>query len=105
MSRLLPVALILSALVVGCGPVGRTPSTTATVVSKKTYTREEFKKLVMGKSEVEVMAAVGKPDSTSESGGWLSWFYYDTTVDPITSKADKITSLQFDRGKVSGINF
>lgn len=72
---------------------------------RKRYTRAEFTKLVVGKTQAEVIQAVGKPDSTSESGGRVWWYYSNTTTDPITGKTDQSIQLVFEDGKVSEVNY
>lgn len=39
-------------------------ATKASAPAKKTYTREEFRSLVVGKTKEEVIAAVGRPHAT-----------------------------------------
>lgn len=71
---------------------------------KKTYTREEFSKLVVGKNPAEVLEAVGKPDSTAGSSrGDQHWSYNRITVDPITGKIDSSAMVFFESGVVRSI--
>lgn len=106
MTRLLFVAVLA---LVGCDklkPTGTNgTATVATASAKKTYTRAEFKALVVGKTPEQVIAAVGKPDSTQESSIGQTWYYRETTVDPITGKADATAQLVFENGIVDRINF
>jgi outer membrane protein assembly factor BamE (lipoprotein component of BamABCDE complex) len=72
----------------------------------KVYTREEFKKLVMGKSKQEVKDLLGKPDETVDSGGdEVSWCYRRRTTDPDSGKADDSAWVIFRSGKVLRIAF
>lgn len=96
------VLLIALAGLVGC--MDKAPPAGDTTATKKTYSRDEFKKLVIGKTEKEVLELVGKPDKTSEAGQTKYWHYHDRTIDPITGKADSITQLVFDNGAVSSVN-
>lgn len=69
------------------------------------YTREEFKKLVMGRTKDQVMDAVGRPASTSEGGGFEFWYYKHTTYDPISQKIDSSIQVCFKGGVVESISF
>ena len=100
MNRLAVVTLIvLSILVLACGCAGSS--------SVKAIPREEFKRLVEGKTETEVMAAVGTPDETSVGTSWKRLYYSGRTLDPATGKPDKSISVEIDRGtgKVGRVSF
>jgi len=74
-------------------------------VVTRTYTREEFRTAVVGKTEAEVIAAVGKPDSTSDSGTKM-WIYKNRTTDPVTGKTDPSAFVHFGRdGAVETVNY
>jgi hypothetical protein len=86
------------------GPVGNV----ADEKQKKTYTRAEFTKLVMGKTMDEVKAALGKPDTTQERAtepDSPTWYYDKVTVDPVTGKKDDSAQVIFEKGKVARINY
>lgn len=71
----------------------------------KRMTREEFRKLLVGKTKDEVIAAVGRPEQTSD-GVMSLWSYYDRTVDPVTGKVDAVAHVHFDRsGVVVRVNY
>jgi hypothetical protein len=73
---------------------------------KKTWTREEFKAAVMGKTEAEVVAAVGKPDTTlDDGGGKIMWRYLSLTVDPVTGKTDYAANVWFKGGRVETVRY
>jgi hypothetical protein len=68
--------------------------------------RAKFRESVVGKTPDEVIAAAGKPDSTSESGrGTANWYYQERTVDPVTEKLDGRVQVVFEDGRVSQVNF
>ena len=68
--------------------------------------REDFKARVMGKTKDEVLEAIGKPSSTSETGRLSSWYYKNRTFDPLTNKPDRFIVVSFGAdGKVRGVNF
>ena len=71
---------------------------------KKTYTRDEFRKLVVGKTEAEVIAAVGRPDGT-QNYGTPFWFYHGVTVDEVSGKTDTSAQLVFKGGVVERVGF
>jgi hypothetical protein len=90
------------------------PATAAPVVAgpakgamQKTYTRDEFKKLVMGKTMEEVKALLGAPDRTRDAaGGVVRWHYNQRTVDPANGKPDILAEVNFDKdGVVGSVNF
>ena len=72
--------------------------------TNRTYTRDEFKTLVMGKTEAEVIAAVGRPDSSSQDGDRIKWTYRKRTIDPATGQVDAAIFVQFTDGKVSNVD-
>jgi xanthosine utilization system XapX-like protein len=75
---------------------------------KKTiYLRDDFKARVIGKSASEVLEAVGRPDSTRESGTVINCWYFDNiTKDPVTNKLDSYVVVSFDKkGKVETVAF
>jgi hypothetical protein len=69
------------------------------------FARDDFSRRVMGKSEEEVLAAVGRPDVTSDDGGTLFWHFKNRTRDPITESKDTDVQVVIKEGKVVNINF
>ena len=47
---------------------------------QRTYTREEFRSRVMGKTRDEVIAAVGRPDETNTVAWYRVWHYHGRTL-------------------------
>ena len=97
------VALVLALVFcAGCpAPKATAPASKAAA----TLTRDEFKAKVMGKTAAEVIAAVGKPDDTSE-GAIRTWKYRDRTTDPVTGKTDALAFVYFgDDGRVSRVGY
>jgi len=75
--------------------------------AKKTYTRVEFMKLVMGKKPDEVIAAVGKPDDKTENAlkpDSPVWYYKRTTINPASGELDHSAQVVFEKGVVSAVN-
>lgn len=88
---------------IGCGKPFKAASTQQ---AKKTYTREEFRKLVVGKTKDEVKEALGPPDSTDDNGtGDFWWTYSHRSVDPANNKIDSISFIKFRRGVVYAVDF
>jgi hypothetical protein len=56
----------------------------------KIWSRDEFRAAVMGKSQAEVIKAVGRPDSTSDtpSGRPIRWYFSQRVLNPATQKPD-----------------
>jgi hypothetical protein len=73
---------------------------------KRTYTREEFRQLVMGKTPEEVIAAVGRPSSTNDNpdSSPRTWYYWSRVTNPATGKPDS-GILEFAGGKVSQVRW
>ena len=80
---LLAAALAASALLAACG---------------NTYSRDDFTKAVMGKSEAEVTTAVGKPASTEENAAErATWTYKNETFDLTNqNRIDSKTTVIFE---------
>jgi hypothetical protein len=72
---------------------------------KTAIPREEFRRIVMSKTQDEVIKAVGAPKATQDSFGVLSWDYANITTDPATSRVDYRVTVYFRRGKVDRVNF
>ncbi|HKB00996.1 MAG TPA: hypothetical protein VKD90_02200 [Gemmataceae bacterium] len=86
------------------GSVSGSVSVTGTVTHTP-YTREKFRELVIGKTPDEVIAAVGKPDRTVESGTAVFWYYDARTTNPATGKTDKKAQVVIRYGKAAEINY
>ena len=69
-----------------------------------TYPREEFRKLVIGKTKDEVIAVVGKPERTG-GGDDEHWIYDGRTIDTTTGKTDGIIIIWFQNGRVERVSF
>jgi DnaJ-domain-containing protein 1/Sec-independent protein translocase protein TatA len=70
--------------------------------------RNDFKKMVVGKTKQEVIAAVGKPDSTSESQLSFAmiayWKYSEQVKDPASGNIGG-AEVHFTNGKVDSVDF
>jgi hypothetical protein len=99
------------AIAVGVGALmlaGRTVETrpTQTEPANKLYTRDEFRKLLMGKTAEEVIQLIGKPKSTSDTPDRNPmWLYRGITYDPLAKNTDISTYVYFRRGVVDDIRF
>ena len=69
------------------------------------YTRADFAKLVLGKTEAQVFDALGKTDLTSEDDEALYWHYRKRTEDPVTGQPDSDVQLIFQDGRVVNIGY
>ena len=65
----------------------------------------EFSRLVLGKSEAEVIEAVGRPDETSEDDDARYWHFKKRTLDPLTQEKDTDVQVVIKGGKVANINY
>jgi outer membrane protein assembly factor BamE (lipoprotein component of BamABCDE complex) len=96
--------LVSATAIVGCGGPAVTTADEKGPAAK-TWTREEFRQLVVGKSADEVISAVGRPDKTSDNGGDPYWYYWDKTVDPTSGKTDSNAQVVFKHGQVARVNY
>ena len=69
------------------------------------YSRPDFSRLVMGKSEAEVIEAVGRPDETTEDDDARYWHFKKRTLDPLTQQKDTDVQVVIKGGKVANINY
>lgn len=84
----------------------RSEPKTAKSAAPKVWDRAEFRALVVGKTEREVIEAVGRPDSTQERDqGESQWYYRNRTRDAVTSKLDPHIQLVIQGGVVVRVNF
>lgn len=67
--------------------------------------REAFREKVAGKTEAEVTASVGKPDSTEESNGEVRWVYEQRTRRPDNLETDRRAVVIFRNGRVAEVTF
>ena len=68
--------------------------------------REDFRRLVMGKTEKEVIDALGEPNiKDEEAGGSKLWIYRNRTINPATGKPDSQVKVRIEDGKVVGVEF
>ena len=69
-------------------------------------TRSEFEEAVIGKSQEEVIDAVGRPDNTSSGvrPRWSYWYYRRAARDEITGNLGKV-QVVFKDGAVVQTNF
>jgi hypothetical protein len=68
--------------------------------ARPTYTREEFARLVMGKTPDEVVAVIGrKADTRIERGNELFWSFHSVIRDPGDGQAT-VALVDFREGKV-----
>lgn len=102
------VVLLVLVLAVGC----EKPATTSDLrtvdgkeQARKTYTRDQFRDLLVGKTPDEVVKAVGKPDRTHDIAGRIVWHYDGMTTDPATGKPDRTAQVIFEQGVVNRVNY
>jgi hypothetical protein len=72
---------------------------------ERVLTRPEFSRQVMGRSEKEVVEAVGRPDETSEDAQTHYWHFKRRTRDPLTKERDLDVQVVFKSGKVTSVNY
>jgi outer membrane protein assembly factor BamE (lipoprotein component of BamABCDE complex) len=76
------------------------------VPTERVYTRDEFRKLVVGMTKAKLLAEVGTPVSTAERGETGVVFYYsDRTVDPVTNRKDSWVPVYLENGIVIEVRF
>jgi hypothetical protein len=105
---------LIGLVTAGCGGLylltrgGPAPAGGGEVVAPagpKLLMRADFEAKVLGKTADEVLAAVGRPDSTQEGTGRSPvWYYKNRTVDPVTGKTDWMIQVVFADGRVDRVN-
>lgn len=85
-------------------PTAPKPTFEPQVQTNRNLPRDQLRALVSGKTEQQVLGALGKPDETTE-GLYKNWFYYDVGVDSVTGKRNVQMRIMFDRGVVTEITF
>lgn len=78
---------------------------TQAATTRTVYTREEFRKLVVGLTPDEVIAKVGRPYATQDSGSEPMWYYNGLARDPVSGKVDTFIQVIFKDGKVDRVNY
>ena len=76
-------------------PVPSVGAAVPTKAANKTYTRAEFKKLVIGKTQAEILKAIGKPNHITDSKINLRWFYDSTTYELDAKVLDQTAVIDF----------
>jgi outer membrane protein assembly factor BamE (lipoprotein component of BamABCDE complex) len=71
--------------------------------NKKTYTRDELTKLLVGKTIDEVKELLGKPYGSSATNVKVTWYYSEIAYDPDTGEVDILTYIHFVNGKVERV--
>lgn len=97
--------LLLAIVAVGCPNQGGNQPAVTTTTAATVYLRADLEQKLAGKTKDEVIALLGKPESTS-GGEEDSWQYKGITRDPVTGKTDSLTWVWFDRaGKVTRLHY
>lgn len=99
------IALLAALCLIGCGERDRESSTSTTTESRKTWTREEFREMVIGKTKEEVIEILGRPAQTIEVTDMITFVYRDTTYDTISQKIDYQSHVIFENGIATRVVF
>lgn len=83
--------LLVTSLMAGCNN------------QQATMSRDAFKQATFGKSQEQVLAAVGRPYNTQDDGDRQRW-YYDGLIDPVTGQVGS-AQVVFHQGIVESVNF
>ena len=76
------------------------------VKANRNLPREQFRSLVTGKTEQQVLDALGKPDETQDQEGLGKfWYYRNVAPDPTTGKKTTQVQIVFEGGVVTSVNF
>ena len=77
-----------------------------TVKANKNLPRDQFRSLVSGRTEQQVLDALGKPDDTQDQEGLGKlWYYRNVAPDPTTGKKTAQVQIVFEGGVVTSVNF
>lgn len=106
MRRLL-VALLLPALVLaytGCQDKSKSSAgASLATAGRKTMSRADFEKALMGKSPKEVVEVVGEPDRKYPAGGKEEWMWAAMTTNG--AKTDVSAKAIFENGRVTKFEY
>jgi hypothetical protein len=69
------------------------------------YTRSELKKMLIGKTQEQVIELLGKPSSTADVGGLEMWHYEGISKNEITDTDDLLCQIMFSGNKVETLSF
>jgi hypothetical protein len=83
---------------------GQAAVAAAVAAAPKVYDRDEFKAVVMAKSEETVIDDFGQPVRAVEDGERKYLYYRNLTKDPETARVDGLTALEFVRGRVAAVD-
>jgi hypothetical protein len=72
---------------------------------KHAMLRDDFKSAILLKTPDQVIAAVGRPDTTQQAGTTEYWNYHHSTKDPVTGKVDNSAQVVIENGIVQIVNF
>jgi hypothetical protein len=73
--------------------------------SRRVYTRDEFWRLVMGKTEQEVIAELGQPNASKETPDAKVWTYRNRTMIRLGGKSDPQVTVRLEGGRVVAVDF
>lgn len=104
MYRLLIACLFLTLVLAptGCQDKSKTSASSGTMAAAKTMTRAEFEKLVIGKTQAEIVAAVGEPYMKASENRWS---YSGVTINPATNKVDLSVHVNFENKKAVKVEY
>jgi hypothetical protein len=68
-------------------------------------TREQLRNLIQGRDRNFVLENLGKPTSTSGTGGNATWYYDGVCQDSVTGKVDSFVRVRFENDVVSAVVF
>jgi hypothetical protein len=77
----------------------------ATAGTRRIYSEKEFRDLVLSKTPDEVVAALGKPDVTSQEADAVRWTYWGRIRGPLPGGAAAPAVVIFRDGKVTEVEY
>src|SRR5262245_44821722 len=72
---------------------------------KRVYTRDEFRMLVMGKTEQEVINELGPPNIADETPDTKRWIYRNRTTIRANGPTDPQVTIRLEGGRVIAVDF
>lgn len=69
------------------------------------YTHDDFRSVVLNKTEQEVISTIGRPSQNQDLGQVKMWYYYGITYDSVTQNKDSMVQVSFLNGRVDSVNF
>lgn len=73
--------------------------------TERVYSRADFERTVLGKTQAEVRQTIGPPSVETANGAGTEWKYFSFTTDPFTGRVDSVAVVVFADGKAARVDY